>query len=135
VLCEAAERSGFLRCAAHDEAVCSFGRNDGCSLGLGEQAITVEVQAERAGRRWIVVTLGVLRCAQNDGKNLRRQNDTKTYDGKTTQKLTTAKQQQKQNGSKGNGVMAGLTVFTPSIVVTCNVCDGWGSRIFVAGVR
>jgi hypothetical protein len=31
---------------------------------------TVEIQAGKAGRRWMVVTLGILPCAQNDGKDL-----------------------------------------------------------------
>jgi hypothetical protein len=28
---------------------------------------------ERTERRWLVVTIGILRCAQNDGRNLQRQ--------------------------------------------------------------
>jgi hypothetical protein len=62
----------------------------------------------------------------------------KTYDGKTNGKnlrRTTAKQQRNKKSSNDKGVTAGLMVFTPSVVVTSNVSDGWSSRAFVAGVR
>ena len=42
-------RRGFLRCAAHDEAVSSYGRNDDPGAGL-KTATTVEILAEKARR-------------------------------------------------------------------------------------
>ena len=61
----------FFTALLHDQTVTSFGRNDGCLFGVGRQATaTVEIQAGRDRTRRMVVTLGILRCAQNDGKDL-----------------------------------------------------------------
>jgi hypothetical protein len=38
-----------------------------------KQATALKFWLERTERRWVVVTLGIRRCAQNDGKNLQRQ--------------------------------------------------------------
>jgi hypothetical protein len=40
-----------------------------------KQATALGFGLERTERRWVVVTLGILRYAQNDGKNLQQQNN------------------------------------------------------------
>src|SRR5260370_16610732 len=60
-------RSGFLHCAAHDKAVSSFGRNDGCWLRRRKQTrATATATAKATATATATANTGVLRCAQND---------------------------------------------------------------------
>jgi hypothetical protein len=55
-----------------DATVSSFGRNDVCLFRDRENRLGQRrrFRLEITGRRRMVVTLGILRCAQNDGKDL-----------------------------------------------------------------
>jgi hypothetical protein len=55
--------------------VTGFGRNDGSFVWWENTQRRLRFQAERIERRWLVVTLGILRCGQNDGKDLMQQNN------------------------------------------------------------
>src|SRR5260370_14199371 len=65
-------REANFSTAAHDETVSSFGRNDGSFFCGREnrQRQRLRFGLERTEQRRMVVTLGILRCAQNDGKDL-----------------------------------------------------------------
>jgi hypothetical protein len=60
----------------------SFGRNDDAFWFwvVFDEELRVEIRVERIERRCMVVSLGILRFAQNDGKELRRPT-AKSYSG------------------------------------------------------
>jgi hypothetical protein len=67
-------RSGFLDCAAHRD-VSGFGRNDDSWSGCEEKTAEIQAGKDRSSRNGgrnggMIVTLGIVRCAQNDGKDL-----------------------------------------------------------------
>jgi hypothetical protein len=84
---------------------------------------------ERTERRWLVVTLGILRCAQNDGRNLQRQvqeqlqkqgqlQEQLQKQGQLQSARATAKagQLQKQGNCKGRATAGGWrTIYVPPI--------------------
>ena len=55
---------------AGHKGVSGFGRNGDSRFGWKEKQQQLRFGLERIGLRGMIVTLGVLRCAQNDGKRL-----------------------------------------------------------------